>query len=226
MRLNADLSRRVVVHGGKIDWVPSPIPEVKRRMLDRIGGETARATTIVSYEPNSSFRRHVHGGGEEFLVLRGTFSDEHGDFPQGCYIRNYPTSSHEPYSKDGCVILVKLHQMNLEDRTHVVIDTNKMNPIGGVIPLFWDGDEDVRMESWLPGATKDYDLPKGGEFFVVDGSFTHQEDELVEWSWLRMPPQSQLLDAVAGPQGCKLWIKTDHLADVDFSRYEAFDQDF
>jgi hypothetical protein len=61
-------------------------------MLDRIGDEVARATSIVRYAPASHFSPHVHDGGEEFLVLEGTFQDEHGDYPVGSYVRNPPTS--------------------------------------------------------------------------------------------------------------------------------------
>ena len=52
-------------------------------MLDRIGDEVARATSIVRYAPHSHFSPHTHGGGEEFLVLDGVFQDEHGDYPAG-----------------------------------------------------------------------------------------------------------------------------------------------
>lgn len=104
MDLNADFSKRVVVHSDQVDWVKSPMPGVDRRMLDRIGGEVARATTIVRYAAGSAFSEHTHTGGEEFIVLEGVFSDEHGDFPAGSYIRNPPTSAHTPGSAPGCVI--------------------------------------------------------------------------------------------------------------------------
>ena len=74
MDLNADLSWRAAMHGAVLAWAASPIAGVERRMLDRIGGEVARATTIVRYAPRSQFSPHVHGGGEEFLVLEGVFS--------------------------------------------------------------------------------------------------------------------------------------------------------
>ncbi len=90
MNLNADFKERVVVHSDQLDWVASPMPGVDRRMLDRIGGEVARATTIVCYAPNSKFSAHTHTGGEEFIVLEGVFQDEHGDFPAGTYVRNPP----------------------------------------------------------------------------------------------------------------------------------------
>ncbi len=57
-------------------------------MLFRIGEEKARATFIVRYAPGTSFARHVHSGGEEFLVFDGTFQDEEGDYPVGTYARN------------------------------------------------------------------------------------------------------------------------------------------
>ncbi len=60
---------------------------------------------------------YIHGGGEEFLVLEGVFQDEHGDYPVGTYVRNPPTSRHTPGSVSGCIILVKLWQFDLGDRT-------------------------------------------------------------------------------------------------------------
>src|SRR5262249_27237845 len=91
MRLNPDFSARAAVHAARIPWAPSPMAGVDRRMLDRIGEEVARATSIVRYTPDSHFSAHRHGGGEEFLVLEGVFQDEHGDYPAGYYIRNPPT---------------------------------------------------------------------------------------------------------------------------------------
>src|SRR5215468_5556930 len=123
MDLNADFAKRAVVHAATLDWKASPMPGVERRMVDRIGGEVARATSIVRYAPASHFSPHVHDGGEEFLVLEGTFQDEHGDYPGCSYVRNPPTSSHTPGSSAGCTILVKLWQFDLADRTRVRIAT-------------------------------------------------------------------------------------------------------
>ena len=77
MHVNADFSRRVVVRPDDYEWVDSPMPGVERMMLDRVGEESARATSLVRYAPNSSFSQHVHSGGEEFYVLEGEFADEH-----------------------------------------------------------------------------------------------------------------------------------------------------
>lgn len=125
MHLDADFGRRTVVHAGRLDWVASPIPGVHRRMLDRIGEEIARATSVVRYAPASHFSPHVHDGGEGFLVLGGVFQEEHGNYPAGSYIRNPPTSSHTPGSAVGCTIFVKLWQFDPADRTGATSDGRK-----------------------------------------------------------------------------------------------------
>jgi ChrR-like protein with cupin domain len=216
--INSDFTRRVLVHSARIPWTASPVAGVERRMLDRIGDEVARATTVVRYAPKSRFSAHTHGGGEEFLVLDGVFQDDYGDFPAGSYIRNPPTSSHTPGSETGCKILVKLRQFDPIDRKHVRIDTSKLtfSPVAdrkGVqtMALFVDSSENVRLERWAPGISVELDLNGGGEFFVLEGSFSEGGDQLERESWLRLPAGGHLR-AAAGRNGCKLWIKTGHLA--------------
>jgi hypothetical protein len=218
MELNADFSRRAAVHAARLDWAPSPIAGVDRRMLDRVGAEVARATSIVRYAPNSRFSPHTHGGGEEFLVLDGVFSDEHGDFPAGSYVRNPPTSSHTPGSVPGCVIFVKLWQFAPDDRTHVRLDTRTTPflPASGrpgveLLPLFRDEHEDVRLERWAPGITVSLAVPGGLELLVLDGGFSEGGERFAPQSWLRLPAGATL-QATAGPGGCRLWVKTGHLA--------------
>src|SRR5205085_962686 len=112
-------------------------------------------TSIVRYALRSRFSPHTHDGGEEFLVLDGVFQDEHGDFPVGSYIRNPPTSSHTPRSEAGCTIFVKLWQFDPDDRIHVHLDTTGLTygsaPARagvGVMPLFQDARDNVRLERW------------------------------------------------------------------------------
>jgi anti-sigma factor ChrR (cupin superfamily) len=220
MELNADFSRRVAVHAAHLPWTPSPMAGVERRMLDRIGAEVARATSIVRYAPESHFSAHTHGGGEEFLVLEGVFQDEHGDYPAGWYIRNPPTSHHTPGSEAGCVIFVKLWQFAPDDRTQVRIDTGSRQflPTPGrvdveVMPLFDDAREHVRLERWAPGASVSLAVPGGAELLVLDGAFDDGTESFEPQSWLRLPPGS-VLQATAGQGGCKVWVKTGHLAHV------------
>ncbi len=224
MELNADFSQRVVVHSADLEWVASPMAGVDRRMLDRVGGEVARATTIVRYAPGSQFSAHVHSGGEEFVVLDGVFQDEHGDFPVGSYIRNPPTSSHTPGSEPGCVIFVKLWQFDLADRTPVKTDINKMEAVRdatrpgvAIMPLFHDERETVRIETWDPDAAIEQPLPDGGEFLVLDGDFVESgetNEHLRRHSWLRIPRGGKLT-AKTGSSGARVWSKTRHLRFID-----------
>ncbi len=220
MELNADFSQRAAVHAAVLPWTPSPIPGVERRMLDRIGAEVARATTIVRYAPASHFSAHTHDGGEEFFVLEGVFSDEHGDYPVGSYIRNPPTSRHTPGSEIGCTIFVKLWQFDLNDRTDVRIDTSNrlFLPVHGrpgveVMPLFRDDREDVRLERWAAGAEIDFRTPGGIELLVLDGDFIEEGEVFERLSWLRLPAGSTVR-STAGARGAKLWVKAGHLAQL------------
>ena len=220
MDVNANFNERVSVHAAKLQWKASPIAGVERRMLDRLGDEVARATTIVRHAPKSHFSPHVHTGGEEFFVLEGVFQDEHGDFPAGSYIRNPPNSKHTPGSELGCTIFVKLWQFDLADRTHVRIDTNKMAFIPDreragveIMPLFLDNREDVRLERWAPGAKVALDASGGMEVLVLAGSFSEWGEEFMLQSWLRLPKDGAAW-ATVGVNGARVWIKRGHLAEM------------
>jgi anti-sigma factor ChrR (cupin superfamily) len=217
MELNTDFTRRAVTHASEIPWQASPTPGVSRRMLDRIGDEVARATTIVRYDPKSRFPAHVHGGGEEFIVLEGVFQDEHGDYPAGYYVRNPPHSRHTPGSDSGCTIFVKLWQFDPEDRAHVRIDTNKIGAVAAadrpgvsVTPLYRDKFENVRIENWEPATTVAIDTAGGAELFVLDGTFEESGETFRQHSWLRLPAGTSAV-ATAGKDGARVWIKSGHL---------------
>ena len=205
-RVNADFTQRVAVHFDQTEWVASPAAGVERKMLDRIGEEVARATTIVRFAPGSAFSSHTHDGGEEYLVLDGVFQDETGDFPVGSYVRNPPTSSHTPSASEGATILVKLHQFDPDDRTEVRRSING----GGDIDLFKDVHEDVQVQTWGAGEHIELDADKGFEVFVIEGGFAEAGEEFGTWDWLRLPPGSRFA-AVAGEGGARVWIKSGHL---------------
>lgn len=220
MNLNADFAQPAVVHAGRMDWVASPMPGVHRRMLDRVGDELARATSIVRYAPGSRFSPHTHGGGEEFLVLDGVFQDEHGDYPVGCYVRNPPTSRHTPRSDAGCTIFVKLWQFDPTDRIQLCRATagRDFTPAEdrdsvSVLPLFQDAVENVRLEQWIPNAQVEIPARGGLELLVLAGSFDAVGDRFTEQSWLRLPPGATF-SGVAGPDGCRVWVKSGHLAAI------------
>ncbi len=214
MELNADFTQRVIVHSNDIAWKASPMAGVDRRMLDRIGDEVARATSIVRYAPGSQFSAHTHTGGEEFIVLEGVFQDEHGDYPTGTYVRNPPTTSHTPGAAEGCVIFVKLWQFDADDRNQfrTEMDADLVADESGarVNILHADARETVRFVSLELGKTL-IETPQGGaELLMISGSATENGDALTKGSWLRLPQDTQL-QITAGAQGAKFWIKTGHL---------------
>ncbi len=214
MHLNADFDARVLVQSDALDWQASPMAGVDRRMLDRIGGETARATSIVRYAPGSRFSAHTHTGGEEFIVLDGVFQDEHGDYPAGTYVRNPPGSRHTPGSAPGCTIFVKLWQFDLSDRTQFRKDmaAGLGAPLDGVARaiLHEDARETVQFAVLQPGATLTETAAGGVEILVIDGTLDTQAEGLRKGSWLRVP-DGEGVTLTAGAEGARLWFKTGHL---------------
>ena len=216
MDLHADLNQRVALDTTALPWTPSPMAGVERRLLDRRGDELARATSIVRYAQGSRFERHSHGGGEEILVLEGTFSDEQGDYPAGSYLRNPVGTSHAPFSAEGCTILVKLQQMHPADQQRLVIDTSKeaWRPglVSGleVMTLHAFGSEHVALVRWAPGTRfQPHGHPGGEEILVLDGVFQDDHGTYPPGSWLRNPPGS--IHRPWSEPGCTIWVKTGHL---------------
>ncbi|MCU4652423.1 cupin domain-containing protein [Roseibacterium sp. SDUM158016] len=217
MKLNADFSARVVIRPADYAWAASPAAGVERMMLDRIGGEVARATTIVRFAPNSAFDAHTHGGGEEYLVLEGVFSDEAGDYPAGTYVRNPIGTSHRPHiGPEGATILVKLHQFEDTDTKQKVVDTRNAAFTPGategveVLPLHSVPTEEVGLHRWQPGtALPPHGHAGGAEIFVLEGSFADEHGTYPAGTWLRLP--HLFAHAPRTDEGCLLWVKSGHL---------------
>ncbi len=221
MQLHADLTKRAVVLPDDGRWVPSPLAGVERYMLDRDGDEVARATSLVRYAPNSRFDAHTHGGGEEFLVLDGIFSDDTGDFGPGTYVRNPVGTSHAPWSDKGCTILVKLHQFDKADQTRVVIDTANASAADwrqisegcSLLPLHSYGSEQVVLFRFAPGARVDPHVHDGSEeVFVLEGTLQDDHGAYPTGSWLRNPHGSS--HAAWSDDGCLLYAKVGHLPEA------------
>ncbi len=219
MQINADFSRRAAMHAAAMAWVPSPLPGVDRRMLDRIGGEVARATSIVRYAAGSAFSAHTHDGGEEFLVLDGVFQDEHGDYPAGTYVRNPPASRHTPGSAQGCTIFVKLWQFDPSERSLLCVQPAAQvwardvdRPGVQTAPLFADAYEFVRLERWAPQTELTLQTSRGLELLVLEGSFGEDGESFELHSWLRLPERVGVR-ATAGPAGCLVWVKSGYFGE-------------
>lgn len=218
MQLNADFTQRALIRPADSPWLASPMPGVERRMLDRIGDEVARATSIVRYAAGSHFSEHHHPGGEEFLVLDGVFSDERGDYPAGTYVRNPIGSHHAPFSREGCTIFVKLMQFDPADDQPVVINSRHAQWRPGlvpglqVLPLHQHGTEHVALVRWAPGTTFSAHRHWGGEeILVLEGTFQDEFGDYPAGTWLRSPHLSQ--HTPFSEAGCLIWVKTGHLPD-------------
>jgi anti-sigma factor ChrR (cupin superfamily) len=219
MEVNADFSQRVLIDTNALDWIPSPLAGVERRMLDRVGDEVARATSIVRYATGSTFSPHTHSGGEEFFVLEGVFSDEHGDYGPGFYIRNPVGSAHTPSSEGGCTILVKLWQMDPDDKEFVRVDTAngdwQSTGIDGVdtLPLHEHGPERVMLFRMVPGTSTPLHGHAGGEeILVLEGELADEHGRYPQGNWLRSPPGTR--HAPFSDTGCVIYVKLGHLAAV------------
>ena len=211
MRINAEFDQRAAIAGDEVEWVHSSESGVDRIMLDRIGAEVARATSVVRYAPNSAFPRHGHAKGEEFFVLEGVFSDETGDYPAGHYVRNPPGSGHTPFSKEGCRIFVKLRQFDDNDLSQFAIDTRDARAwVRDSLLLHEYERETVRVSRLEAGSELDVDpVDSGTELFVLSGRLSFDGREWPEESWLRFPVGDRA--SLRAVEDALVWIKTGHL---------------
>ncbi|RQR29630.1 cupin domain-containing protein [Burkholderia sp. Bp9142] len=220
MMINADFSRRVAVRADEYRWIASPQTGIERVMLDRTGGEQARATSVVRYARGASFPRHAHPGGEEILVLSGVFSEGDRHYPAGWYLRNPPGSSHQPSSAGGAVIFVKLRQMAPDESEPTRVDTRAPSSWHRtnhrlVCPLHESGVETVALHRLAPGepllrgaATH------GAELFVLAGALATHRRTHVRGAWMRFPAGTTP-DIVAGESGATVYLKTGHLTHLE-----------
>lgn len=216
MQLNHDLHARAVVDTGTLDWVPAPAPGVARRLIERDGGEVARATSLVRYAAGSSFAAHTHELGEELLVLSGELCDELGCYGPGTYIKNPPGSVHAPRSQRGCTLLVKLRHLDADDGARVVVDFNRapwypgLVPGLSVLPLSEYRTQHTALVRWAPGTRFNRHRHWGGEeIFVIDGTFEDEHGRYPAGTWLRSPHLSE--HTPLSSEGCTILVKTGHL---------------
>lgn len=219
LQLNADFSQRCVVDSNSLPWQASPSPRVHRRLLERIGGEVARATSVVRYAAGARFDAHSHNLGEEILVLEGTLSDESGVYGPGTYLKNPPGSAHAPFSEDGCTLFVKLRHLDPQDQARVVVPTQQTQWRQGlvpgltVLPLNEFGTCNTAMVRWAPDTYFNPHRHYGGEeIFVLEGVFSDEHGHYPQGSWLRSPHLSQ--HQPFSREGCLILVKTGHLLDA------------
>jgi hypothetical protein len=220
--LNADFTKPVRMDTAAMGWQASPSPTVWRKRLDLVDGEFSRVTSVVRYDADSAFHEHGHPQGEEILVLDGVFSDEHGDYPAGTFLLNPRGFRHAPFSKDGCIIFVKLCQFPGEGRDHVVVDTEHGDwrataPGVEMLPLYRETGypEDIamlRLAAGTPLPAQMIDVraaPMGLEIFVVSGELQEDGRRHGGGAWLREP--HGIDRPITAAADTTLYLKRNHL---------------
>lgn len=220
MRVNADFDQPVLISTANLEWQASPMAGVDRRMLDRMGDEVARATSIVRYAKGSAFSEHTHSGGEEFIVLEGVFQDEHGDYPAGTYVRNPIGTRHVPRSEPGCTIFVKLWQFAEHDQEQLSIDLNAVvldavedRPGVQSATLAKRDYETVAIEHWDANWDIELSHEDGFEILILDGTLSNDSQEYGPHDWIRWPADRSAR-FTSGDHGARIWIKRGHLRNV------------
>ncbi|WP_246019502.1 cupin domain-containing protein [Corallincola spongiicola] len=215
MQINADFQTSVFISADDMVWSKSPMAGVHRAMLDRIGDEQARATSLVRYAPASKFNRHQHPAGEEILVLEGDFNDEHGHYRAGTYLRNPNGTTHAPFSIDGCLLLVKLRQFQPADQVQTQINTRTAHwqaVDDNIVSLLLHhhGEERVQLLEIQAGTKLPISPEKGGhELLLISGSIEHRDRKLPLHSWLRFASHER--DEFLTTELTKLYWKSGHL---------------
>jgi hypothetical protein len=126
-------------------------------MLEQVGDEVAKATSIVRYRFGSQFPIQYHNVEREILVLEGIFIDETADFPAGTSCMNPPGSYHSPPSESGCTLFVKLPHLWPDQIKREVVNTLAAPWYHGmvlglnVIPLMQQR-SDSALGRWAPEA--------------------------------------------------------------------------
>lgn len=217
MQIHSDFSQRVVIQPEQYTFIDSPLAGVSRMMLERAGDEVARATSIVRYASGSGYSAHTHNGGEEILVLDGVFSDEHGDYPAGTYLRNPPGTSHQPFSVNGCTLLVKLWQFAEDDTTQLAFNTQQAQWLPGlvdglsVLPLHEHHGVSTALVRWAPDTQFNRHTHAGGEeILVLEGMFCDEHGQYPTGSWLRNPSYSSHTPFTL-KEGALIYVKVGHI---------------
>jgi anti-sigma factor ChrR (cupin superfamily) len=208
-----DGGARMVVAGAELPWTRSPAPRVWRKRLFHAGPpEAGTVTSIVRYDPDASFPSHAHPEGEEILVLEGTFSDERGDFGAGSYMLNPEGFRHAPFSREGCVLFVKLRQYAGLDREHISgrMDSGPWHERApgvrsSTLYVSRHHPEHIRLTEFAPGvALPAVEMPGGEEIFVIRGEFADEHGTYPSHTWLRLPPGST--HRPRSSNGCLLYV--------------------
>jgi len=221
MKINSDISKRVVIQQSTLPWIATPWAGVQQRTLEGGGDAAARATAIVKCAPGSSIVSCTHELGEEFVVLDGVVTDEFGSYGKRSYVKasyvtNRTGSAHACESASGCMLFVKRHHLEPDDDQRIVVDTATMPWYQGmvdglsVMPLSEFGTRHTALVRWAPGTRFNPHRHYGGEeIYVLEGVFEDEFGRYPAGTWLRSPHLSA--HCPFSIEGCTILVKTGHL---------------
>jgi hypothetical protein len=93
----------ILLHPAETPWQAGHGNLRVKGLHEHLGHHSA----LVRWPAGERFVPHQHFGGEEILVLSGTFEDEHGRYPQGTWMQSPHGSSHHPFVREETLIFVK-----------------------------------------------------------------------------------------------------------------------
>ncbi|MBE9568689.1 MAG: cupin domain-containing protein [Proteobacteria bacterium] len=103
-QFQADDAQHVVIRPHQQHWRPG----IGNLKVISLHSHHAESTALVWWPENEVFQPHTHWGGEEIVVIKGRFIDEHGEYPAGSWIRSPHLSKHFPRVEEETLILVKV----------------------------------------------------------------------------------------------------------------------
>jgi anti-sigma factor ChrR (cupin superfamily) len=215
LRLNMDFDQPARMLPGDYDWQASPADGMARVPLERMAAESGHKTSFVQFSPESYFPAHTHPLGEEIYVLDGVFSDQYGDYPAGTYLRNPPGSSHQPFTREGCRLFVKLDKFDPNDREKVVLrpENQQWRPgIGNlrVAPLHNYATQNTALVFWPANEVFQPHAHWGGEeIVVIRGTSRDEYGDYPAGSWICSPHLSEHHPRVN--EETLILVKTGHL---------------
>ncbi len=214
-----DFDTRIVIKPNDYSWTSLGIPGKEHITLDRIGGNMNYETTLVRCKQDREIPTPRHSNGLEIFVLDGMFSDEHGEYSTGAYVRN-PNGScatHRVAAK-GSTLFIKSYPFAKNDEQRTVIDTKKATWRPGVVeglqvlPLHEYEGEHVALVRWAPHTQFNLHSHRGGEeILVLEGVFHDEYDQYPTGTWIRSPHLSRHTPFTK-EEGALIYVKVGHLA--------------
>ena len=111
------MNKRTVINPMKLTFEPfdnygEPIKGMSWHKIS-YDKEKGEGSYILKMEPGSKSIKHEHKDFEEFLILDGELTDlDDKVFKKGDFVTFEPGSTHNSYTKNGCLLIVFMRGIN------------------------------------------------------------------------------------------------------------------